>query len=118
MARGQSCFGRNAIVASSPYCWRNDNPLKSLSLKMLKGPAPLGTLTVISIISLNFQALGVDWGASVTTMTLFEDSPVARVDDVVVTLGEEIEPIEVFAVEMVTPFTEREACFVEKIIKL
>ena len=92
------------MVVSFPYCCRKDNPVNSRSLKTLMGLPPFGTLTEISMIILNFQALG--GGLSVTNVTRFDNDPAARAEEVVVTLGDEIEPREVVAIEIVTPFRE------------
>lgn len=97
-----SCLGRKTIEGSSPYCWRKDKPPNSLSLKIRKGAEDFGTLTVISMMTLNFQSVGMTLGGSGETDTRFVDVEV-RADEAGVTLGDESEPRDVEAVEMVTP---------------
>ena len=89
------------MEGSSPYCCRKDKPSKSLSLKIGNGAEVFGTLTVISMITLNFHSVGMTLNWSVATVTRFVEAGV-RVDEVVL-LGEESEPRDVLAVEIVTP---------------
>ncbi len=69
---------------------------------MGNGAEVLGTLTVISMITLNFQSVGMTLDWSVATVTRFVEAGV-RADEVGVLLGEESEPRDVLAVEIVTP---------------
>lgn len=89
------------MVGSSPYCCRKDRPPNSLSLNILKGVVDLGTLTMISIMTLNFQSLGMTLVGVDATVTRLVDVGVRR-DDVGVRLGEEREPSDVVPVSMVT----------------
>ncbi len=89
------------MVGSSPYCCRKDSPPNSLSLNILKGVVDLGTLTMISIMTLNFQSLGMTLVGVDATVTRLVDVGVRR-DDVGVRLGEEREPSDVVPVSMVT----------------
>ncbi len=92
------------MEGSSPYCCKKDKPSKSLSLKIGNGAEVFGTLTVISMITLNFQSVGMTLTGSVATVTRFVEAGV-RVDEVVL-LGEESEPRDVLGVEIVTPLGE------------
>jgi hypothetical protein len=70
-------------------------------LNILKGVVDLGTLTMISIMTLNFQSLGVTLVGADATVTRLVDVGVRR-DDVGVRLGEESEPSDVVPVSKVT----------------
>ena len=89
------------MVGSSPYCCRKDSPPNSLSLNILKGVVVLGTLTMISIMSLYFQNLGVPSVGAVVIVTRFTEDVAVRVEDASVVLGEEIDPE-----DMATPLSE------------
>lgn len=57
------------------------------------------------MITLNFQSVGITLTWSVATVTRFVEAGV-RVDEVGVLLGEDSEPRDVLAVEIVTPLGE------------